>query len=253
MYILLLPLIISVRFLFILRKFAVLLSFRGLYFIPLDVSLLNVLSCFPYLWRKTAVPLYLCVKLVSHLSLNVLFLRMPSCFLYLKQIYFCHLLPLLPQINFCCLFPETFLPFHFPYVLFPYILPLSRGNPDFCQEKGRRLCLTASSWEGASWDPPRQSVRASSEMLREGQWVFATSRGSLGCVASIIIWSLIVSNHEEINLTSRLRTHKPKISRIIIATRGHSRGKNQISYGSQDLISPHTCATTCIVIVPLPI
>jgi hypothetical protein len=56
--------------------------------------------------------------------------------------------------------------------------------------------------------------------------------------ASIIIWGLLVSSLDEKSLTSRLRLHGPKFSKIIIATRGLSKGRNQARDGSQDLIPP---------------
>jgi hypothetical protein len=55
--------------------------------------------------------------------------------------------------------------------------------------------------------------------LLRGPWY---QEGVFGMCSSafITIWSLIIANLEETNLTSRLRVYGLKVSRIIIATRG---------------------------------
>jgi hypothetical protein len=61
-------------FLFILGKFAVLLSFRGLYFISLGRCLpLGMLCLFPLSRRKTTALYHLHEKPVSHVTLDILF------------------------------------------------------------------------------------------------------------------------------------------------------------------------------------
>jgi hypothetical protein len=73
-------------FLFILGKFAVLLSFRELYFISLDFCLQES-SLSPLSRRKTRCTLLSGWDVRSLVSLGIWFLRVPSCLLYLKQGY----------------------------------------------------------------------------------------------------------------------------------------------------------------------
>jgi hypothetical protein len=118
-------------------------------------------------------------------------------------------------------------------------------NPDFCQEKGLQSPLTASSWQGVMWGP--QTV--SQGFLWGDERGHGTRRVSPVCVAlPITIWIWIGSNLEETHLKSKLRMQGPEISTITIATRGPSKGKNQVRDGSQDFVSLSTCPAPCIFI-----
>jgi hypothetical protein len=72
-------------------EFAVLFSLRSLFLIPLDVFKDAFVS--PLSRRKNSIFYYLCERPVLHVSLDVLLLRIPSCVCYLRQSYFCYLLP----------------------------------------------------------------------------------------------------------------------------------------------------------------
>jgi hypothetical protein len=102
-----------------------------------------------------------------------------------------------------------FASFTFFCYLLPSHAPVSRGNPDFCQEKGRWTCLTALSWQGVMWGPWRL-VRAFSEVQEGSDKGSVVPRGSISCVcvcvcvclcvcvfASITVRSLTASNLEK--------------------------------------------------------
>jgi hypothetical protein len=150
-----------------------------------------------FILGKTVVSQNLCVKLGFFG-----FFWMSFCLLYLKQ-----LLLLFTKASL-----ETFF-FFFTFVLL-YYTPLSRGNSDFCQEK----------WHCVKGSPDSQSgslSRCQRGGLSRGPWYQEGISGVCDFV-SITICSLIVSNLEETNLTNRLRDQ------------GLSRGRNQVSDGSQD-------------------
>jgi hypothetical protein len=147
------------------------------------------------LFWESVVPQHLCAKLIFFMSFSLL---------YLKQSYFCYL------SLYIYISRDIFISLYF-LQLSPHIPSLSRGNPDFCQEKGR--CLGVPEQSVNVWDVERS--------LSRDLWHQEEVFGVCGCV-STTIWSLIVSNLEETNLTSRLRDQVP------------SRGRNQVIDGSQD-------------------
>jgi hypothetical protein len=160
---------------------------------------------------------------------------------------------LLPFVSFT--FSEPFLPFIPLHCLLPSHSPLFRDNPDFCQEKGCRLHLTVQAGKGQRWDPWTVSQgflwadKACVGVFCQG--VPGIRRRSLACVASPpsqshqSIWSLIDSNLEETNLTSRLRMHGPKVNRRTMMTKGLSRGRNQVRDGNWDLLFLYLSYNLC--------
>jgi hypothetical protein len=89
--------------------------------------------------------------------------------------------------------------------------------------------LTTSGWEGTSWGSwtVSQGLLWDSGGLLRGPWYQERVFGVYG-FTFITIWSLIVSNLDETNLSSILRKHGPNTRRIIVVIRGRVEGGNQV-------------------------
>jgi hypothetical protein len=79
---------------------------------------------------------------------------MSFCLLHLKQSYFCH-------SSLYIYFPRDILSLNFSLHLSPYISHLSRGNPDFCQERGHWLEGSPDSQSVSLLRSWRESVKES--------------------------------------------------------------------------------------------